>query len=64
MSAMHDELLVGVLAGLLAAGFLAWLLLRFRASRFERRRRKSHSRIVSTARRPTVKFSVRPPKDR
>jgi hypothetical protein len=33
-----------------------------REARLRRRRRKSHSRIVSKTARPTVRFSVRPPK--
>ena len=32
-------------------------------SRLRRRRRKSHSPLISKARRPTVRFSVRPPKE-
>lgn len=32
------------------------------SARLRRRRRKSHSRIAYKARRPSVKFSVRPPK--
>ncbi len=32
-------------------------------ARLQRRRRKSHSRIVSKANRPMVRFSVRPPKE-
>lgn len=31
-------------------------------ARLRRRRRKSHSRLVSKSHRPTVRFSVRPPK--
>jgi Flp pilus assembly protein TadB len=33
-----------------------------RESRMERRRRKSHSRVISKAHGPSVKFSVRLPK--
>ena len=49
----------------LIIGILALIALGFAISRFspeaklERRRRKSNSRIVSKANRPTVKFSVR-----
>ena len=32
-------------------------------SRLRRRRRKSHSRLTSKARQPTVKFSVKTPED-
>jgi hypothetical protein len=31
-------------------------------ARMRRRRRKSHSKIISKTRRPIVRFSVRPPK--
>jgi hypothetical protein len=33
-------------------------------ARLRRRRRKSHAKVISKARRPVVKFSVRPPKDK
>lgn len=33
-------------------------------TRLRRRRRKSHSRVVSKSRRPMVRFSVKPPKDK
>lgn len=33
-------------------------------ARLRRRRRKSHSRLVSKARRPIVRFSVRPPEEK
>jgi len=35
-----------------------------RETRLERRRRKSHSRIISKTNRPTVKFSVEVPKEK
>ena len=45
--------------------FGAWAAFTFlnRESRLERRRRKSHSRIISKAHGPSVKFSVRTPKE-
>jgi hypothetical protein len=33
-------------------------------TKLRRRRRKSHSRIVSKSRRPMVRFSVKPPKEK
>ena len=50
--------------GLIALGVWAaswWLS---RDARLERRRRKSHGRIISKADHPTVRFSVRVPKDK
>ncbi len=47
-------------------GITALVVLAFNLSseaRLRRRRRRSHSRIVSSARRPVVKFSVKPPKE-
>ena len=40
-----------------ASGFFS------RDARLERRRRKSHSRIASKTNRPSVQFSVKPPKE-
>lgn len=61
---MHDDFLVWGLFGLLGLGLVIWFALASPEARLRRRRRKSHSRIVSKARHPTVKFSVRPPKDK
>jgi hypothetical protein len=33
-------------------------------ARLRRRRRKSHSKIISKTRKPVVRFSVRPPKEK
>ena len=49
-------ILLGVIGIWAAFSFLS------RGSRMERRRRKSHSRIISKAHGPSVKFSVRWPK--
>jgi hypothetical protein len=51
---------VAVVAFAVLAGG-AWVS---REARLRRRRRKSHTRIVSKTNRPTVRFSVRPPKDK
>jgi len=58
----HGELIFW-LVGVLVVG--TWLLLTFftPGARLRRRRRKSHSRIVSKTNRPSVRFSVRPPKE-
>jgi len=59
----HPWLIAGLIA--LAALCVLGLLLSqlSTGARLRRRRRKSHSPLVSKARRPTVRFSVRPPKD-
>jgi len=50
--------------GLIAAAALVVLAFNLSSeARLRRRRRKSHTRIISTARQPTVKFSVKPPKE-
>jgi hypothetical protein len=52
--------IIGV--GLAGAGY--WLVTHFfsAGAKQERRRRRNNARIASTARRPSVKFSVRTPK--
>lgn len=50
---------VGIVATVAVASFL--VLYFAPDARLERRRRKNNSRVVSTARRPMVKFSVRTP---
>jgi len=58
----HPWVIVG-LAALLALGVAGLLFSQFSAaSRLRRRRRKSHSPLISKTRRTTVRFSVRPPK--
>jgi hypothetical protein len=49
------------LVGLIALGIWGGLSFWSRETRLQRRRRKSHSRIISKADRPTVRFSVRLP---
>ncbi len=61
---MRDDLLVWGLIGLIGLGCGAWFAVMSPEARLRRRRRKSHSPIVSKAHRPMVKFSVRPPKDK
>jgi len=61
----HSELLLWWFIGLMA--FCCFGLILFRLSpeaRLRRRRRKSHSRLVSKSSRPTVRFGVRPPKEK
>jgi len=43
---------------------VAWLVRHFfsASARWERRRRRSNTRVASTAKRPMVRFSVRVPK--
>jgi peptidoglycan/LPS O-acetylase OafA/YrhL len=55
-----------VILGVLAVIAVAWAVRRFFSAeaRRERRRRRSNSRLASTAKRPMVRFSVRARKDR
>lgn len=59
---MHDALLLLLLAGLIVFCLWVGINLLSPGARLERRRRKSHSRIVPKTSRPMVKFSVRTPK--
>lgn len=58
--------IVTVLLGIVALVSIIWLLRHFLSAdaRWERRRRRSNTPITSTAKRPTVKFSVRTKKKR
>ncbi len=59
---MRDNwLLLGILA-ISVLGLLAGMGLVSRRERVQRRRRRSHGRVVSKVNRPMVRFSVRPPK--
>jgi hypothetical protein len=55
-------LLALLAVAVLAAGY--WVVTHFFSpeARWERRRRRSNARVTSTAKRPTVRFSVRAPK--
>ena len=59
---MQHEWLLFVLIALIVAGVWAGFAMFSRDARLERRRRKSHSRIVSKSDRPMVRFSVKTPK--
>jgi hypothetical protein len=51
--------------GLAAIGLMFTLAFYLPAeARLRRRRRKSHNKIISKSRKPIVRFSVRPPKDK
>ena len=56
---------VGFASGIIGLTIVAVLLVVvfFPAARLRRRRRKTHGRIISTSRRPSVRFSVKPPKE-
>ncbi len=58
----NSLILIVVLLGV--AGLWALPAFFSREARLERRRRKSHSRIISKAHGPSVKFSVRAPKNK
>ena len=61
---LHLDWLVWWLLGLIAVAAVGVLLYQFSTGvRMRRRRRKSHSRVISKSRQPTVRFSVRSPKD-
>jgi hypothetical protein len=59
---MRGELLIALVVAVIALGL--WLGLSFLSpqARLERRRRKSHSRVIPKVNRPMVRFSVRTPK--
>lgn len=58
----HGEWFLLWTVALIALGLWAAFGFLSSSAKLRRRRRKSHSRIESTANRPTVRFSVRPPK--
>jgi hypothetical protein len=64
---MHSEWLIWTLAGVAAAITVALLLIMLPRlspnARLRRRLRKTHSRIVSKGRQPSVKFSAKTPKE-
>jgi hypothetical protein len=60
---MRGEWLFVLVAGLAVGGLGAGFALLSRKARLSRRRHKSHSRLVSTSKRPSVRFSVKPPKE-
>ena len=57
---LHDDSLLWLVLAFMAAGCVVAIVAHFsNEARLRRRRRKSHSRIVSKARHPAVKFSVK-----
>jgi len=56
---------IWLIAALVALG-LAFALTSYFSedAKMRRRRRKSHAKVISKSRRPVVKFSVRPPKEK
>jgi hypothetical protein len=52
-----------LIAFVAVGGVVAFGLQLSSEARMRRRRRKSHSRIMTKGRRQTVKFSVKPPKE-
>jgi hypothetical protein len=59
---MRNNWLPFVILAVSVIGLLSVMGLLGRRDRVERRRRRSHSRLVSKVNRPMVRFSVRPPK--
>jgi peptidoglycan/LPS O-acetylase OafA/YrhL len=57
---LRDDSLLWIVFAFMAAGCIVAILSHFTSeSRLRRRRRKSHGRIVSKSRQPTVKFTVK-----
>ena len=62
---MNGSLVFWCVLGVATLGLALALTFYFSGdSRLRRRRRKSHSKIISKARKPIVRFSVRPPKEK
>jgi hypothetical protein len=61
---MSDFESLTLIAIILIAGAMTAALLFSPGARRRRRLRKTHSRIISKANRPTVKFSVKTPRDK
>jgi hypothetical protein len=59
---MHDNWLLLSILLVSVLGLLAAIALVSRRERVERRRRRSHGRIVTKVNRPMVRFSVKLPK--
>jgi hypothetical protein len=61
---MRGDWFIWVIVGLIAVGIVITFASQLTPdARMRRRRRKSHSRIVSKSTRHSVKFSVKPPKE-
>ena len=62
---MRGDFIIWLGLGMLTVLLVAVMLIRFNpGARLRRRLRKTHSRIISKARQPTVKFSVKTPKEK
>jgi hypothetical protein len=60
----NGEWVLWLVAVLLLAGFCFAIASFYSAgARLRRRRRRSHSRLISKTSRPSVRFSVKPPKE-
>ena len=59
----HNYLLMFWVIALVAAGIWAASAFFSHDARLQRRRRKSHSRLISKAHGPSVHLSVKPPKE-
>jgi formate-dependent nitrite reductase membrane component NrfD len=61
---MRGDWFIWMIVGLVAVGLVITLFSQLSPeAKLRRRRRKSHSRIVSRSARHSVKFSVKPPKE-
>ena len=60
---MSNDSLGWALLAIIAIAILLALIFLSPPARLRRRLKKNHSRIVSKSDRPTVKFSVKPPKE-
>jgi hypothetical protein len=62
---LRNDSVLWYIVALLAGGCVVAMVLHFTSEgRLRKRRRKSHTRVVSSARQPTVKFSVKVPPDK
>jgi hypothetical protein len=62
---LRNDSLLWIVFAFMAVGCIVAIISHFSSeSRLRRRRRKSHSRIVSKGRHPAVKFSVKTPSDK
>ena len=61
---LRGDDLIWAMIGVLFIGAIVFVVMHFTSeSRLRKRRRKSHTRVITKANKPMVKFSVKPPKE-